>query len=147
MTSPESTLRERTHALLAHTADMGIAARAPDRLGLFAEMAHGLVVLMFGRTTLRPQRAVEIRLDGGDVEELLVAWLNEILYRFEVDGLVPADFTVHTLSEHHLEATVRGEDYQPQRHPVQRQVKAVTHHQVRLEQTSEGWVGQVYVDL
>lgn len=137
----------RGHRLLPHTADMGIEAWAERKQGLFITAAQGLREMLFGRAPIGTQEQAAVTLDMPDDAELLVSWLNEILYRFEVDELVPAEFRVDTLNNGHLEAVIRGERYDPARHPLQRQVKAVTYHQLTLEQQPAGWYAKVYVDL
>jgi SHS2 domain-containing protein len=40
-----------------------------------------------------------------------------------------------------------GETHNPARHRVKLIVKAVTWHQLRIEQTAGGWSAQVYLDI
>ena len=61
--------------------------------------------------------------------------------------MVPADFQILTLNEVAIEAIIFAEAFDPARHVVERQAKAVTYHQAQLQQTAEGWAARVYVDL
>lgn len=133
--------------LLEHTADMGIEAHAHTQPGVFIAMAQGLAALMFGGAPVRGEVRVPVQLLAGDSVELLVAWLNEVLYQCEAKRLVPADFQVLELDEVALKAILYAEPFDPARHVVERQAKAVTYHQAQLRQTSEGWAARVYVDL
>ena len=133
--------------LLAHTADMGIEARAASREKVVEEMARGLTALMFGRSPAVAQVTTSFVVRADDPVELLVSWLNEVLYWSEKDNLVPASFHVGALSDGELQATIAGEPYHPRRHAVERQVKSVTYHQACLEKTPAGWYARVYVDL
>lgn len=133
--------------LLAHTADMGIEATGDSRAEVFVAAARGLKNMIFGDVPVTPRQGAPVSLAGGDAGELLVAWLGEILYLFEVRGLVPAEFVISEIGEGALRGEVRGEPFDPARHPVEREVKAITYHQLFVEQEDQGWRARVYVDL
>ena len=134
-------------SLLEHTADMGIEAWAGSLEELFAIMADGLRELMFGDRRAEPAQAVTVSLVAADEVELLIAWLNEIIYHVEVKQLVPAEFEVLRVANHRLQARIGGARFDPARHSMERQAKAATYHQVLLEQRPVGWHARVYVDL
>lgn len=133
--------------LIEHTADMGLEARGGSLEELFGEAARGLRELMFGPATCGEQQIIHLRVTGQDLGELLVNWLNEILYIFEVRGFYPASFLVETLNDQSVCGLARGELFDAERHPVERVVKAVTYHQLQLEQLQGEWRARVYVDL
>lgn len=135
------------HRMLPHTADMGIEAWAPQPEELFVAAAQGLREMLFGRAKIAGQEQHRVRLEADNPAELLVSWLNEILYSFEVHKLAPAAFHIDSLQGGCLQATILGEAFDPERHPMQRQVKAVTYHQLILEQRQDNWYAKVYVDL
>ena len=133
--------------LLAHTADMGIEATGNSRAEVFVAAAQGLKEMIFGDAPVTPRQSAPVSLASGDVGELLVAWLGEILYLFEVRGLVPAEFVIYEITENSLRGEVYGEPFDPKRHPVEREVKAITYHQLSVERDGQGWRARVYVDL
>ncbi|MDX9710331.1 MAG: archease [Trichloromonas sp.] len=133
--------------LLEHTADMGIEATGDSLAEVFVAAAQGLKNMIFGDVPVTPRQGAPVSLAGGDAGELLVAWLGEILYLFEVRGLVPAEFDISDISETSLRGEVCGEPFDPQRHPVEREVKAITYHQLSVEEDGQGWRARVYVDL
>jgi len=136
-----------SYRLLEHTADMGIEAVAESREELFAQAAYGLLEILSGslEAAAREERIVEVQ--ATDQEELLVSWLNEILYLFETKRFQPVDFEVEEVGWTAMKARVRGEPFDPERHPVQREVKAVTYHQLKVERNDGHWTARVYVDL
>jgi len=137
----------RGHRLLEHTADMGIEASGATLEELFAEAAYGLMEIIAGapQGLCREERSVVV--EGGDEAELLVNWLNEILYLFEMRRFFPVDFEVEGVAWNRLHARVRGETFDPERHPVEREVKAVTYHQLEVKKIDGFWQARVYVDL
>lgn len=133
--------------LLAHTADMGIEATADSLPGVFVEAARGLRAIIFDDTPIASMREEPVEIVGDDGGELLVGWLNEILYLFEIRGLAPADFVIESLAEGTLRAKVLGETFDPKRHPLEREVKAVTYHQLSVTKEGNLWRVRLYVDL
>jgi SHS2 domain-containing protein len=135
-----------SYRLLEHTADMGIEVFGESLVDLFVEAGRGLreMISTEAKTQGREERAIEVA--GEDEGELLVNWLNEILFLFET-GFFPVDFTVSAIEGGRVRGSVSGEPFDPERHPVEREVKAVTYHQLNVEQTDEGWKVTVFVDL
>lgn len=135
------------HRLLEHTADMGIEASGATLEELFAEAASGLLEIIAGTPQVVAREERRVTVTAGDTGELLVHWLNEILYLFESQGFLPLDFEIEEIRMNRLRARVRGETFDPQRHPLEREVKAVTYHQLLVEKTDGLWWARVYVDL
>jgi SHS2 domain-containing protein len=82
---------------IEHTADWAIRVHAPDLPGLFTGAATGMFRLLADLSAVAPQRQIEIELAAVDVETLLVDWLNELLYRAELEGVVFVEFGVEEL--------------------------------------------------
>ena len=138
---------DKGYRLLEHTADMGIEARAESCPKVLEEMAKGLTMMLFGESPVSASVITKVHLCEEDPVELMVAWLNEVLYWCEHNNLVPDAFRVDTLEEGELWGTLSGEPFDQKRHHVERQVKAITYHQACLEGTSGAWHAKVYVDL
>jgi len=132
---------------LAHTADMGIEARAASRAAVVEELTRGLITLMFGDSRAEARVKARLIARGNDPVELLVSCLNEVVYWSEKDNLVPSALDVELIDDGDLQATISGEPFDPARHCIERQVKSVTYHQACLDETPEGWYARVYVDL
>jgi SHS2 domain-containing protein len=130
-----------------HTADVGLRARAADVNTLFAEAARAMFSVMAGNLdAVRPLEEVEITLGPDDLDALLRAWLGELLYVFHVRKLLLVDFSV-AVSDEGLRGTARGEPIDPVRHALDVEVKAVTWHGLKVEQTQDGWLAEVIVDI
>jgi len=133
--------------LLEHTADIGIEAWGPTQSNLFEQAALGLRHLLVGTSQVTHNQQHQVHLDAEDAGELLVAWLNEIIFLFETQNLIPGEFRVERTNENELRAVIHAEPYTPERHVVEHQVKAATYHQLSLEQGSDGWHARIYLDL
>jgi protein archease len=133
--------------VLEHTADIGFEAFGASRGELFANAACALIDLEVDLNTIRPSRELTVRAEGSAWPDLLVNWLSEILYLNDAEGWLFRDFSVLELGEKVITATARGEKFDRARHQVKVLVKAVTYHQLALEETPQGWRAQVYVDI
>jgi len=130
-----------------HTADLGLRVRAPDLNALFAEAAEALfAVIVDDLASLKAATSVEIELTESEREYLLFDWLKELLYRFDAEHLLFSRFEVH-VTETGLTATVRGEHLDRARHSLAHEVKAITYHGLRVDETAEGWLAEVIVDI
>ena len=130
-----------------HTADIGLRVRAVELNELFAEAARGLFGLIVENLIdVRPTQTERFHVDGQEREYLLFDWLNELLYRFDSRHLVCSEFNV-TVAESGLDAEVRGEPLDPDRHRLDHEVKAITYHGLKVEQTPDGWLAEVILDI
>ncbi|HWC88486.1 MAG TPA: archease [Pirellulales bacterium] len=130
-----------------HTADLGLRVRAADLPSLFADAGRGLFsIIVAGGVQVQPQEEWRCELSGSRLDELLFDWLNELLYVFESRHLLLAEFHV-VLAGEQLTAQCRGEPWDPARHQLEHEVKAITYHGLRVEQTADGWLAEVIVDI
>jgi SHS2 domain-containing protein len=130
-----------------HTADLGLRVRAPDLDVLFAEAGACLFSAIVEEPgAVRPSQRADLRIDGSDREYLLFDWLRELLYRFDSRHLLFSRFEVR-VGETGLEAAAWGEPFDPARHALAHEVKAITYHGLKVERTGEGWLAEVIVDI
>jgi SHS2 domain-containing protein len=130
-----------------HTADLGIRIRAPDLDTLFAEAGRALfAVIVDDLDTVEPRQQLRIELGGEDRELLLFDWLRELLYHFDSQHLLFSRFQVH-VDDAGLKGTAWGEPLDRSRHSLLHEVKAITYHGLTVEQTDQGWLAEVIVDI
>jgi len=126
---------------------MGIAAEGESLAELFRQAAFGLCRIVTVSVDIQPKTELRVEIRAQDREELLINWLNELIFLLESRHFLPATFEFDSLTDQQLNARVRGEAIDPTRHALEREIKAVTYHQIVVEQTAAGWRAQVYVDL
>ena len=130
-----------------HTADIGLRVRSRDLNGLFREAAEGLFAVVIEQI---PQRGDPIRLEfevkGDRLDFLLVDWLNELLYILDTKHLLLDAFDVNVANTT-LTATAKARPLDLEQDRLLREVKAVTYHNLRVEQTNEGWLAEVILDI
>jgi len=130
-----------------HTADLGLRAYGATLEILFANAAEALLGVMVSPDTVgdRHRRLIEVHATA--LDDLLVCWLNEILYLFDAQGFFCRRFEFETMKSHVLRATVFGEPFDPARHVVKTGVKAATYHQLFVKHENDQWVCRVILDL
>jgi SHS2 domain-containing protein len=138
------------HRFFDHTGDVGVrlsAATVPD---LFREAA-----LAFTATLIEPERTRtymrdRVHLNAATLDDLLVEWLTELLYRFEVRNLLPADADLQvneTNDGWELRGQIMSDVFDPDRHPVKVAIKGVTYHQLEVRRTNDGWETSLVFDI
>ena len=132
---------------LDHTADAGILVQAADLKELFARAAWGMFSLVTDVDTIRLVNRSRIRIEARDRLALMVNWLSELNYRHVTEHRLFGKFIVVELCEKWLSAEVHGERFDPSRHKVFTEIKAVTFHDLRLQRDDQGWKAQIIFDL
>lgn len=133
--------------ILEHTADIGFEAFGSTLPEVFENAARALSHLIADPATARPVDKVRIEVQGTGPPDLLVNWLSEILFQHDAERRLFHDFRVESLDDHAVSGVAWGEKIDPARHRTNLMVKAITYHQLGLQQTAGGWRAQVYVDI
>jgi len=136
-----------SYRILSHTADLGMEVKGKDLPDLFVQAGRAFFDLMIGLVHIELREEKRILVSAPDQEALLVAWLSELLFLFETRGLVFGDFQMLALTPDTLEALGRGERFKPGKHPLRQVFKAVTYHQLRIQETKGGWKARVIFDV
>ena len=118
--------------IIDHTADIGIVAYGAELKEAFANVAYAMFTLIADLEDVEEVICRQIEVQAGDVESLLVTWLNELLYLFDTEGIIFKRFEVKELSETTLKAEGYGEQLDKARHSLKSGVKAATYHMLRV---------------
>lgn len=138
----------RRFEVIDHTADIGIAAYGSDLKEAFANAAYALFSLMIDLEDVSDAICCEVEVTAADREDLLVAWLSELIYLFEVESVLFKRFEIGELSEVRLRASCYGERMDAERHKLKMVVKAVTYHMLKIEgEKGDGFRVQVLFDI
>ena len=133
--------------ILDHPADIGIKVKGKSLQELFTNAALGTTSLIIDAKTISQNVIKEISLNGNNIEELFIKWLDEIVYLFDAEGFIVKNIKVETSHEMSLRAIIMGEKFNPDKHQVKLYLKAVTYHQLEIKQIKEGWEAIVFFDV
>lgn len=128
---------------IEHTADWAIRVRASDLQSLFELAAEGMVNLIGQAENGASSITRPITLQAADLETLLVSWLEELLFILETENLILKRSTVQLLSEVQLLATIELQ-LAPE---LWKEIKAVTYHNLDVQQTIEGYEVSIVFDV
>jgi SHS2 domain-containing protein len=133
--------------ILDHTADIGLRARGTTLEELFENAAHGLAAILDRATTAPGAEplGLEVDLESGDVEGLLVTWLDEILFLLQERDACLAELRVRQVGP----TKVRGELHVARCADVPQgtELKATTYHQLAVGDDGEAHWATVYFDV
>lgn len=135
-------IQESGYLEVEHTADWELDVWAPDLEGLFKEAARGMnhlagIVLEDG-----PREIRKIYLDEPDPESLIVTFLSELLYRSEMERLA-FDVFKFEKSGDSFSVVVEGAPI----HSIQKEIKAVTYHNMKVKQSKRGLEVRIIFDV
>ena len=113
----------------------------------FENTAYGMFSLFVDPEAYQPTMNREITVSADDREQLLWTWLSELMYIFEVDRELALDFKIVEITDTSLRSEVAMRSIGKDIEWLGSGVKAVTYHQLKVEQTDGLWRTQVYVDV
>ncbi len=130
-----------------HGGDLGLEIYGDDLKELFEQAGKAFTGIVTDLSTVCVSAATELQVHAPDLEQMLVEWLTELIYRFEAHGELFREYCIRSLDNHRLLGTARGEVYDPERHPLRTTVKGATYHQLELRRYKQGWRARVIFDL
>lgn len=135
------------YQIIDHIADLGIIVKGPDVKGLFIRAAQAMTDLMVKGEIRDKTARRDVLIEGEDFPDLMVRWLGEILYLFEGENLIVNSIEIKSIGPIKLEATLTVTSFEPKRHRVLREIKAVTYHQISVDKVNDGWEARVIFDI
>ena len=141
----------KQYEYLDHTADIKFLAYGKTLEEVFENSALAMFNVIIDTDKVSEGVEREISLKSPDLESLLVDWLSELLYIFEVDEIVFKKFQGENITEeegeYSITAQAMGEKYYPESHPFETEIKAVTYNQLEITKNADGWKAQIVVDI
>jgi SHS2 domain-containing protein len=138
---------EKTFEIIDHTADIGIVSYGTDIKQVFSNTAFGLFSLITELDNIQENLQRDIEISSQDIESLLVEWLNELLYIFDVDHIVFKRFEFAELNKRALKVRCFGDKINPEQQEIKREVKAATYHMLSINRENDGYRAQVIFDI
>ncbi len=137
---------EKEFEIVNHTADVGIIAYGTDIKQAFANAARALFSLITELDDVEEVLHRDIELAATDEENLLVEWLNELIYLFDAENIIFKRFDIVELNNTRLKARSYGEKVSSSKHKLKTGVKAATYHMLKVDK-GDGCRVQVLFDI
>jgi len=127
-------------------ADVTVEATGKDLTEVFQSAADATIKVMAKPETVEPRITKEISIENEDPAKLLYAFIEELVYIKDADAIVFNKVDVK-VEGNKCTATVKGDKADPSKQELETDVKAITMHYYKLEQTQEGWRAQFVLDV
>jgi SHS2 domain-containing protein len=125
-----------------HTADWALNVWAPDLIGLLQQAARGMYALMHARLQSVPRETYRFEIAAPDRETLLITFLAELLYFTQRDQ-VAFDRCELSYDGERLIAEVEGAPIET----IAKEIKAVTYHNLTVQETDRGLEATIVFDV
>lgn len=149
-------MAEKGYEFINHTADLGILLYGKDLKELFGNAAYALSDIITDVSRINEKITKEIKVEGMDLEQLMINWLSELLYYYEVDSLIFKRYAIIYINKvaknqkqsfFTLKAKAYGEKFDLERHIINTEIKAVTYHQIEVRKDNDRWRVRIIFDL
>jgi protein archease len=127
---------------ISHTADWSARIWAPDLPSLFKEAARAMNALSGTVAGNGPRVSRAFETEGPDQESLLVAFLSELVYYQEQENLTFDDFDLRVAGQW-LKVAMEGAQIES----VDKAIKAVTYHNLKIQRNAEGFETTIVFDV
>jgi len=133
--------------VIDHTADIGIIVHGTDLKQVFANAALGLFNLIADLDNVKEDLTRQVEMTAKNTEVLLIEWLNELIYIFDVEHILFKRFEINELQDDKIKATCYGEKVKRGHHNLKREVKAATYHMLELSKDNGNYKVQIIFDI
>ena len=121
---------------MEHTADVYVAAHGATLAEAFENAALAMFEVMTDTSKVTANVEDSLTVEAEDEYALLYSWLEALLVKFEVNGMLYSKFKILRLEEtadgFKVAATVWGEKFNAEKHAQRVGVKAVTYHRMEI---------------
>jgi SHS2 domain-containing protein len=138
------------HRFIDHTADVAAELDAPALPELFGAAARALTDTITRLEAVASSVTELVTLEAPALDDLLVDFLNELLYRFEVRALLVSAVDLRVIERDgrwSVTGSVSGEPMDPVRHPTRVLVKGATYHGLHITCANGTWRARVVFDI
>ena len=143
------------YKIIDHISDIGIEFYGDTPEALFENAGKAMFSIMCDLRSVKPMEKKSIRITGKNTnfEDLLVLWLERLIYRYEIDDTLFSKFRVDKIYRRNhnpvLNAQIFGEKIDPDKHEIKITIKAPTYHRLEIIRNAVGhnWKGRVIFDI
>jgi SHS2 domain-containing protein len=130
--------------VIEHEADMGLAIYGRNLAELFMHAGAALFSLITDPETIEARFTRQITIDIED--GALVVFLNELLYLWDTERFISSTFSVLEKAGR-FDIVMTGETFDPGKHHVYKEVKAVTYHKFAIQHENNLLKATIFLDI
>jgi len=126
--------------------DAGLKVRGKSLEELFANAASGMSELITDIRDIAATEKRDVLLNSDSPEDLLILWLNELIFLFDTYGFIGRSFTIN-LDRNTLTAQISGGIFNTEINEKRLLIKAATYHRLSLKKMKSLWEAVVVFDI
>lgn len=132
---------------IEHTADIGARVYGSSLKELFKNSARYLTEMLVNLKAVKPKLIKEFVIESSGYEELLMDFLREILYYYNVEEFIAKNISIKSLSEKKGIFLAKGEKLDRSRHILKNEIKGITFHDFKIEKKKNFYVSRIILDI
>ena len=132
---------------IPHTADVAIRAYGKDLRELFSNAAFGMFDIIADLSGLKKTVSMGVNLEAPSPEELLISWLDELLYSFYTKGIIFFEFDIVDITDTRISGHAHGRLVGENRSRLKTEIKAATYHDLKIEEKQDGYSVEIVFDV
>lgn len=137
----------KNYQFINHTADLGIKVKGKNLRELFSNAGYAMFDIITEIKRIKLRQTLSIKISQGEIEDIFVDYLRELLSKFDIDKWVFKKFEINKIDNSGLEAVVTGEKINLSKHLLKREIKAVTYHALEIRKNNNLWEAQIIFDI
>ncbi len=137
----------KPYELIDHTSDIGIKITAKSLKELFASAAFAMFDIAADLEGIKPSSEIAVAVEAETLDELLVNWLDELLYNLCTKNIILSEFDIIEMNDRSLKATARGRLIGENKNRLKTEIKAITYHELKVEEKDGTYSAQIIFDV
>ncbi|MDE0031578.1 MAG: archease [Deltaproteobacteria bacterium] len=138
---------DKKYRVIRKSSELSIRLSGDSLPGILADAGAALFDLLVDMTAVEARESVTLEVEGLDNDDLIVNWMRELLYEYQVSGYMLKEFDIHESGEFFVRAEARGEKFDPDRHEERETIGAVDERLSHLGKMGSQWTAQVSFEL
>jgi SHS2 domain-containing protein len=138
---------EKRYEQFSHTADIGVRVFGRTLKELFENAAFAMFDILADLEGLKGEITQDFELTAANHEELLIAWLDELLYNFYTKNIIFYKFDVTELSEDVVRAKAFGRSVSENRNRLKTEIKAATYYNLKIIKKDDYYEVDIIFDV
>ncbi len=138
---------DKKYRVIRKSSELSIRLAGDSLQRILADAGAALFDLLVDMTAVEARESVTLEVEGLDSDDLMVNWMRELLYEYQVSGYMLKEFDIHESGEFFVRAEARGEKFDPDRHEEREAIGAVDERLSHLGKMGSQWTAQVSFEL
>ena len=130
-----------------HTADIAVEITGNSLIDLFETAFYALKEIVIEQNDSRISREISIKLSAESFSELLINFLSELNYFTQVKKFIIKSISEIRIDDRVLSCNILYEVFDPGKHELKEEIKAVTYHQLNLQEVDNHYIATVVFDI